>query len=66
MKSVYTYASGMVMYISSLLPLGRKQSELAREYRKDEVLAEDKKQGISGIKNKFVGKMKDMLTGFRE
>ena len=66
MKSVYTYASGMVMYISSLLPLGRKQSELAREYRKDEVLAEDKKQGISEIKNKFVGKMKDMLTGFRE
>ena len=66
MKSIYTYASGMVMYISSLLPLGRKQSELAREYRKDEILVEDKKQGIRGVKNKFMGKMKDMLTGFRE
>ena len=65
MKSVYTYASGMVMYISSQLPLGRKQSQLEREYQQ-KAMPEIKKKGISGIKDKLKGKMKDMLTGFRE
>ena len=65
MKSVYTYASGMVMYISSQLPLGRKQSDLEREYQQKEV-PEVKVKGIMGLKDKLKSKMKDMLTGFRE
>ena len=65
MKSVYTYASGMVMYISSQLPLGRKQSQLEREYQQKE-LPQIKKKGIAGLTDKFKNKMKDMLTGFRE
>lgn len=62
MKSVYTYASGMVMYISAQLPLGRKQSELEREYQQKSV-EPVKKKGLIG---NFTEKLKDMLTGFRE
>ncbi len=65
MKSVYTYASGMVMYVSSQLPLGRKQSKLEKEYQSEEV-PQIKKKGFAGIKEKLQEKMKDMFTGFRE
>lgn len=65
MKSVYTYASGMVMYICSQLPLGRKQSQFEKEYQTKDV-PQIKKKGFAGFKEKFQGKMKDMFTGFRE
>ena len=65
MKSIYTYASGMVMYVSSQLPLGRKQSKLEKEFSSEEPLMV-KKKGFTEVINKIYGKMKDMFTGFRE
>ncbi|MBE7056958.1 MAG: cell division protein FtsA [Ruminococcaceae bacterium] len=65
MKSVYTYASGMVMYISSQLPLGRKQSQFEKEYQTNDI-PQIKKKGFAGILEMVQSKMKNMFTGFRE
>ena len=61
MKTLYTYASGMVMYVSSQLPLGRKQSQVERETRNVE-MPKEKKSG----KGSFRDRLKGMFTGFRE
>ncbi len=64
MKSAYSYASGMLMYMASQLPLGRKPSKLEREYQQNDG-GESEKPKESGISN-FWNKVKSMLVSFRE
>jgi len=53
------------MYISSQLPLGRKQSQFEKEYQTNDI-PQIKKKGFAGILEMVQSKMKNMFTGFRE
>ncbi|MBR6934605.1 MAG: cell division protein FtsA [Clostridia bacterium] len=61
MKAIFTYTSGMIMYIASMLPYGMKRSDIERE--EPEGAQEDNKPGVFGsIKDKFrnlIGKLRD-------
>ena len=61
MKAIFTYTSGMIMYIASMLPYGMKRSDIERA--EQEQAPEENKQGVfSTIKDKFknfIGKMRD-------
>ncbi len=64
MKSVYTYSSGMLMYIASQLPLGRKQSVFEREFQLEDInTAGNAKKGFFA---KISEKIKEVLASFRE
>lgn len=65
MKSIYTLTSGILMYISSQLPLGRKQSVLEREFMSEENNTINKMKDKSIIV-KFLEKFKEMIASFRE
>lgn len=65
MKSIYTLSSGILMYVSSQLSLGKKQSVLEREFMTDD------KRTVSKMKEKnilvkFLEKIKEMIASFRE
>lgn len=64
MKSAYSYASGMLMYMASQLPMGRKPSKLEREYQQ-EGNAEAEQTKESGL-SRFWNTIKSMLVSFRE
>ncbi len=62
MKSIYTYASGMVMYVSSMLPYGMKQSAI----EKLQVQQEPTKSEGKGVFNSLQGKLKDFVDRLRD
>ncbi len=62
MKGCYTYASGMVMYISGLLPLGRIDSRI----EKKSFLSEPQPEQSSGILSEAKEKVKGWIARFRE
>lgn len=62
MKGCYTYASGMVMYISGLLPLGRMDSRI----EKKSFLSEPQPEQGSGILSGAKEKVRGWITRFRE
>ena len=62
MKGGYTYASGMVMYISELLPLGRIDSKI----EKKSFSAEPEIPQGSGILSGAKDKMKGWISRFKE
>lgn len=64
MKSVFTNASGMLMYIAMQLPLGRKESVFERVFLKENVTAVKSKEK-SGFA-KFMDKLKDWVSSFKE
>lgn len=62
MKTVYTYASGMVMYISGLLPYGRRQSVIEKHYSQDP----QSRPSANQVKPSILDKMKSFLAKFKE
>jgi len=62
MKGCYTYASGMVMYISGLLPLGRIDSRI----EKKSFLSEPQQEQGGGILSEAKDKVKGWIARFRE
>ena len=62
MKSYFTYACGMVLYIAGQLPLGLHPSKVTRE----EVEALAGKQKEEGFFKKLKNKMKKIFPGYRE
>lgn len=62
MKSIYTYASGMVMYVSSMLPYGMKQSAI----EKIQAQAEPEKPAGKGKFTSLQGKFKDFIERLRD
>lgn len=61
MKAIFTYTSGMIMYIASMLPYGMKRSDIDRI--QPETVPEDNKPGVfASVKEKFknlMGKLRD-------
>lgn len=62
MKGCYTLASGMLMYISGLLPYGRLDSKI----EKRTFAAEQQQETNGGVFSAAKDKLKDLLTRFRE
>ena len=62
MKGCYTYASGMVMYISGLLPLGRIDSRIEKKSFQSEPQPEEGSGLLHGAKEKVKG----WIARFRE
>lgn len=62
MKGCYTYTSGMVMYISGLLPLGRMDSRI----EKKSFLSEPQQEQGSGILSGAKEKVRGWIARFRE
>ena len=62
MKSCYTYAGGMVMYISGLLPLGRIDSKI----EKHSFLPEAQPEQGNGFFNGAKDKVRGWIARFRE
>lgn len=66
MKSCYTYAGGIVMYVSKLLPFGRVDSKIEKKSFGTEP---QKEQGIAAIGNTLFGvknKVKGWMSRFKE
>ena len=66
MKSCYTYAGGIVMYVSKLLPFGRVDSKIEKKSFGTEP---QKEQGIAAIGNTLSGvknKVKGWMSRFKE
>ncbi len=62
MKNIYTYASGMIMYVSSMLPYGMKQSSI----EKIQVQNEPVKSSGKGMFASLQGKIKDFVDKLRD
>ena len=62
MKNIYTYASGMVMYVSSMLPYGMKQSAI----EKVQVQTAPEKGSGKGVFASLQGKIKDFVDRLRD
>lgn len=62
MKGCYTYAGGMVMYISELLPLGRIDSRIEKKSFASQPQSDQSGNLLAGAKEKFKG----LLSRFRE
>jgi len=56
MKAIFTYASGMIMYIASMLPYGMKRSEIER--------AEPEPEAEENRGKSFFGSLKDRFKGY--
>ena len=53
MKAIFTYTSGMIMYIASMLPYGMKRSDIERAEQEE---PEDNSGGsMKSMKEKFKG-----------
>ena len=62
MKGCYTYAGGMVMYISELLPLGRIDSRIEKKSFATQTQTDPGDSILTGVKEKFKG----LISRFRE
>lgn len=62
MKAIYTYASGMVMYVSSMLPYGMKQSAI----EKIQAQPEPEKNSSKGALASLQGRLKDFIDRLRD
>ena len=61
MKAIFTYTSGMIMYIASMLPYGMKRSDIAR-VSQEEPEPEPGQGVLRTLKDKFrgiIGKLRD-------
>ncbi len=62
MKAIFTYTSGMIMYIASMLPYGMKRSDIER-IQPEETAEQNSGNGVIGtIKDKFrsfINKLRD-------
>lgn len=62
MKSAYTYASGMVMHVSSMLPYGMKQSAIEKIQAQPEPVKTKGKGVFTSLQDKF----KDLVDRLRD
>lgn len=62
MKSAYTYACGMVLYVASQLPLGLHPSKVVRE----EISELANKKDSQGVFKKISDRFKKIFPGYRE
>lgn len=67
MKSSYSYAGGMIKYMSNQLRFGRKASKISREYQQQaqEPVVEPKKSKFDFVKN-IKTKFKNMVESFKD
>lgn len=66
MKGCYTYASGMVMYMSKLLPLGRVDSKIEKKSFGAEMQKESSASTFGNTMNDVKNKVKGWFARFKE
>lgn len=66
MKSAYSYASGMINYMSNQLKFGRKPSKIAREYQQNNDTPVEKTTAKPSFIETIKNKLKNMVESFKD